>query len=248
MVAVIRHPGRTTELEADGPMIISGCVVEPSAISADRDQFTLELEPGARMHVSLFVREGELPPVLRYGQRVEFDARVRRSHNFNNPAAFDYVHYLSYLARQNIDWTASGRHSQPAGRLRLTIPGRDFSAPHRCALQARISLRRQSLRHWHDAGGADRRDVKTRQSVDRGVPLHGHLPRAGDFGRPCGGTRRFFPVSAAPVLRPQRSRAVSDRARELAVCAGDGMAGAGGALGRRLHAVYDRTIFIARPA
>jgi len=62
------------------------------------------------VHVSLYVREGEQPPVLRYGQQVEFTARVRRTHNFNNPGAFDYVHYL---ARQNIYWTASGRASGP---------------------------------------------------------------------------------------------------------------------------------------
>jgi len=70
--------------------ILTGCVVEPSAISPDRDQFTLELEPGARVRVSLYVREGEQPPVLRYGQRIELDAKVRPTHNFNNPGSFDW--------------------------------------------------------------------------------------------------------------------------------------------------------------
>ncbi len=90
--------------------ILSGCVVEPSAISPDRDQFTLELEPGARVRVSLYVREGEPPPVLHYGQRVELDAKVRPTHNFNNPGSFDYAHYL---ARQGIYWTGSARASEP---------------------------------------------------------------------------------------------------------------------------------------
>ena len=48
--------------------------------------------------------------MLRYGQRVEFDARVRPTHNFNNPGEFDYVHYL---ARQDIYWTASARATAP---------------------------------------------------------------------------------------------------------------------------------------
>ena len=44
--------------------------------------------------------------MLSYGQRVEFDARVRPTPNFNNPGEFDYVHCL---ARQGIFWTASAR-------------------------------------------------------------------------------------------------------------------------------------------
>ncbi len=108
---VHRLPPRP-ELDTEGPatVILSGCVVEPSAISPDRDQFTLELEPGARVRVSLYVREGEKRPVLRYGQRVELDARVRPTHNFNNPGSFDYAHYL---ARQGIYWTASARAAAP---------------------------------------------------------------------------------------------------------------------------------------
>jgi competence protein ComEC len=83
----------------------------------DRDQFVLELEPGARVRVSLYIPEGKQPPVLRYGQRVEFDARVRPTHNFNNTGEFDYVHYL---ARQGIYWTASARATAPI----KILPGR----------------------------------------------------------------------------------------------------------------------------
>ena len=115
---VHRLPPRP-ELDTEGPatLILSGCVVEPSAISPSRDQFTLELEPGARVRVSLYVREGEQPPILRYGQRVELDGRVRPTHNFNNPGSFDYAHYL---ARQGIYWTASARAAAPIHML----PGR----------------------------------------------------------------------------------------------------------------------------
>ncbi len=106
-------------MDTDGreTLILSGCVVEPSAISPDRDQFTLELEPGARVRVSLYMGEGEQPPNLRYGQRVELDAKVRPTHNFNNPGSFDYAHYL---ARQGIYWTASARAAAPI----QILPGR----------------------------------------------------------------------------------------------------------------------------
>lgn len=118
ILAAVAHPmPAAPQLDAEGPVILSGCVVEPSALSADRDQFLLELEPGARMRVSLYIPEGKPAPVLRYGQRVEFDARVRPTHNFNNPGAFDYV---NYLARQNIYWTASARATTP---IRI-LPGR----------------------------------------------------------------------------------------------------------------------------
>jgi len=117
LVAVAHPEPPAPQLDAEGPVILSGCVVAPSALSADRDQFLLELEPGARVRVSLYVPEGKPAPVLRYGQRVEFDARVRPTHNFNNPGDFDYV---NYLARQNIYWTASARANTP---MRI-LPGR----------------------------------------------------------------------------------------------------------------------------
>src|ERR1700736_1227619 len=70
-------PAPQLNTEGGGMLILSGCVVEPSAISADRDQFLLELEPGARVRVSLSLKEGATAPILNYGQRVELDARVR---------------------------------------------------------------------------------------------------------------------------------------------------------------------------
>ena len=91
---------------------LSGCVVEPTAFSPGREQFTLELEPGARARVTLNVDADTAPaggvspePLrLRYGQQVEVDARIRRPHNFGNPGSFDFE---SYLERQEIYWTAS---------------------------------------------------------------------------------------------------------------------------------------------
>jgi len=118
LLAVAHRMPPAPQMDTKGALLIlSGCVVEPSAISVDRDQFVLELEPGARVRVSLYIPEGKQPPVLRYGQRVEFDARVRPTHNFNNPGEFDYVHYL---ARQDIYWTASARATAPI----KILPGR----------------------------------------------------------------------------------------------------------------------------
>ncbi|MBI2679896.1 MAG: DNA internalization-related competence protein ComEC/Rec2 [Candidatus Solibacter usitatus] len=103
----VAHPlAAAPDLGIDGRELVrfTGCVVEPSALSEGRDQFTLEIDRGARVRVSLWLGEGEAPPSLRYGQRITVDARLRHPHNFGNPGSFDYVRYL---ARQRIYWTAS---------------------------------------------------------------------------------------------------------------------------------------------
>ncbi|MGH9559026.1 MAG: ComEC/Rec2 family competence protein, partial [Bryobacteraceae bacterium] len=114
------RPGPPPEIDAGSRevVILGGCVIGPSVFSLDREQFTLELAPGARARVSLGLRdEDEIPPRLKYGQRVEIEARVRRPHNYNNPGSFDYA---AYLARQNIFWTAS----MPSGSAPRVLPGR----------------------------------------------------------------------------------------------------------------------------
>jgi competence protein ComEC len=106
LVDLAHRPGPRPELDAEGrePVILSGCVVQPPALAGDRERFVVELDPGARVQVTAYAREGQSPPTLRYGQRVEFEARVRRPRNFGNPGAFDYARYL---ARRDIYWTAS---------------------------------------------------------------------------------------------------------------------------------------------
>jgi competence protein ComEC len=119
LAAELHRPGRTPEIDA-GPretLLLSGCVVEPPAFYEGRDQFTVELAPGARARVTLTVKDGANPPELRYGQKVEFEARVRPVRNFQNPGAFDYE---GYAARSHIYWTAS-----VAGDRAITVqPGR----------------------------------------------------------------------------------------------------------------------------
>ena len=97
-------------------MILSGCVVEPPAYFPAREQFVLELEPGARVRVNLYPKPGQPPPAIRYGQKVEIEARLRRPRNFGNPGAFDFA---GYLARLQIYWTASA----PSGAQVRILPG-----------------------------------------------------------------------------------------------------------------------------
>ena len=120
LTSVLHRPGRTPEIDAGSreTVLLSGCVVEPAAFYEGRDQFTVELAPEARARVSRMIRAGEAPPDLRYGQNVEFEARVRAVRNFQNPGAFDYQ---TYAARSHIYWTASSRfgprHHDSAGAL-----------------------------------------------------------------------------------------------------------------------------------
>jgi len=118
LTALLHAPGPPPELDAEGRevVILGGCVVEPPAVSGERERFVLELERGARAQVTLYTREGEALPALRYGQKIEMDARVGPPRNFGNPGAFDYAHFL---ARQDIFWTASGA----AESVRI-LPGR----------------------------------------------------------------------------------------------------------------------------
>lgn len=102
-------PPPTIDANFDETVSLAGCVVSPPGLYEGRDQFLLELAPGARARVNLYLREGETPPTLRYGQRIELDAHLRRPHNFGNPGAFDYV---GYLARQDIYWSASARGAE----------------------------------------------------------------------------------------------------------------------------------------
>jgi competence protein ComEC len=118
-IAAWHRPGPPPELDA-GPretVLLEGCVVEPSVFSADREQFTLELGPAARAHVSLALEDGDVGDQLRYGERVQIEARARPPHNFNNPGGFDYA---GYLARQHVYWTAS----MTRGSRARILPGR----------------------------------------------------------------------------------------------------------------------------
>ena len=105
------RPGPPPTIDAGSKeiVILEGCVVEPTVFSATREQFTLELDPGARARVSQNLDDDATPQRLDYGERVEIEARIRAPHNYGNPGAFDYALFLS---RQKIFWTATmARHT-----------------------------------------------------------------------------------------------------------------------------------------
>ena len=85
-------------------VLLEGCVVEPPVFFEGREQFVLELAEAARARVTLYLKDGEQSPTLRYGQRLELEGRIRPPRNFENPGSFDYA---GYLARQKIYWTAA---------------------------------------------------------------------------------------------------------------------------------------------
>ncbi len=104
--ARLHHAAPPPKLDA-GPeevVLLDGCVVDPPVLSAGRDQFTLELARSARARVTLAAAPGAPPLALRYGQRVEIEAKARVPRNFDNPGGFDYA---GFLARQQIFWNAT---------------------------------------------------------------------------------------------------------------------------------------------
>ena len=106
LIDVVHGPGHAPVIDAGSreTVLLSGCVVEPSAFYEGRDQFTVELAPGARARATLTIRDGETAPDLQYGQLIELEGRIRPIRNFQNPGAFDYQ---TYEARSHIYWTVS---------------------------------------------------------------------------------------------------------------------------------------------
>lgn len=117
LASSVHAPGPAPTIDATGRevVILAGCVVEPPAVSGERERFLLELDGDARAQVTLYTKPGETLPALHYGQNIEVDAKVRPPRNFGNPGAFNY---RRFLARQDIYWTASAA----AGDVRV-LPG-----------------------------------------------------------------------------------------------------------------------------
>src|SRR5260370_9771571 len=119
LLDIAHRPGPAPSMDggAEETVILSGCVVDPTIFYLGRDQFTLRLGHKASARVTLAIREGEIPPDLRYGQLVEVEARVRPIRNFRNPGSFDYA---AWSATRRIYWTAAARAGAPV----RVFPGR----------------------------------------------------------------------------------------------------------------------------
>ena len=101
----------------EDPIRLRGYVRVPPEVRENADRFILEAESifrntTARGGVRVTVYRKENAPQLKldYGQRIEFLARIRRLHNFENPGSFDRV---AYLNRQGIYLTATVRAGTP---------------------------------------------------------------------------------------------------------------------------------------
>jgi hypothetical protein len=83
----VHAPGPPPQIDASGRevVILGGCVVEPPAVSGERERFVLELDRDARAQVTLYTKPGETLPALHYGQNIELDAKMRPPRNFGNP-------------------------------------------------------------------------------------------------------------------------------------------------------------------
>lgn len=87
------------------PRRIAGCVAESSVIRGGRMQFTLEVQPGARVRVSWPpAKDGAFPEPLLYGQRIAAQLRLWPVRGFRNPGGFDAA---AYSARRGIFWSAA---------------------------------------------------------------------------------------------------------------------------------------------
>jgi len=148
LLALVHRPGPPPELDVEGReiVILGGCVVEPPAISGERERFLLEIAPQARAQVTLYTKEGESLPPLAYGQNIEVDARIRRPRNYGNPGDFDFEHFL---ARQNIYWTASGN----AATVHI-LPGRCGSRIVKFGMDLRAAVLRRTEQLYHGDGYA----------------------------------------------------------------------------------------------
>ena len=98
------EPRPVIEAEPGETILVKGCVVEPPVFYDGKEQFLIRLEPGAHARVNVYLKDGEEPPELEYGQPVDVQGRIREPRNFRNPGSFDYV---AYLAKQDIYWTIS---------------------------------------------------------------------------------------------------------------------------------------------
>jgi competence protein ComEC len=95
-----------------GTGVLSGCVAEPAVWRGDQRQFTLEMHPGVRVRIS--TRNGTVP--LEYGTLVEIAAKVKETHGFHNPGAFDLE---EWMGRRGIFW----RGTAPRDAAPRILPG-----------------------------------------------------------------------------------------------------------------------------
>ncbi|MCW5964514.1 MAG: ComEC/Rec2 family competence protein [Bryobacterales bacterium] len=83
---------------------VQGCVVTAGRQQPEQTRFSVELDSGHRMQVSVYPRQGETLPIVGYGDQVTVQARIRPPRNFGNPGSFDFERHMY---RQQVFWLAS---------------------------------------------------------------------------------------------------------------------------------------------
>ncbi len=114
------HRDRLPEIDASGRevVILGGCVVEPPAVSGERERFLLELDRDARAQVTLYIKPGETLPraalraEYRAGREGAPAAQFRQSGGVRLPAIPGAAGHL--LDRVG----GGGDRTHPAGTLR----------------------------------------------------------------------------------------------------------------------------------
>jgi len=170
LIALVHVPEAPPFIEATGRdlVILEGCVVEPPAISGRAR--ALHSRTGARCaaHRSRYIRRRRDAAFLRYGQRIEIDARIRAPRNYGNPGAFDYRNYRR--AADLLDGIGRGR------RIARTA-GSCGSAMAKAAMDLRAGIlhrietiyRGNDYLVRHDGGPADGQSYQLQRVVDGGV-------------------------------------------------------------------------------
>ncbi len=155
-----------TGLDLGVPVRLAGWVRRPPTALVDADQFILEVESAldgqdAFGGVAVIVRRrpGEEPLALRYGERIEFLARLRILRNYETPGVFDRVLFES---RRGVFLRASVRPGIPMHRLE----GSGGTAAEAFLWRLRLALRSRFERLA--AGASDQQSVELMRSMTLG--------------------------------------------------------------------------------
>ena len=105
-----KGPPPSINADSGETLILSGCVVDPPVFYEHRSRFLLDLGNNAIAQVSFFLNDDDPAPDFHYGQRIEFEAKLKVPHNYRNPGDFDYV---AYLNKRDIYWNASAKGNVP---------------------------------------------------------------------------------------------------------------------------------------
>jgi len=230
---ILHRPGPPPEIETTSraTLIVSGCVVEPPVFSDGREHCPGARARSARPRQSVF--EGRRScATLRYGQKVEFEAKLRQEPQFRQTPAPSTTP-ATWPDRYLLDRFHPGRRSHPI------LPGVCGSRWEAWL----FGLRAAALEKLEKLYAGQPYETGMMQALLIGGPPNGKV-WTDDFRRTehsplVISARRWrrWRLSSVPVAAVLRSAvmALTVTAMASAVCAGDRLAGPGDPVGRRTH-------------